>query len=65
MALFFIHSEVAVRTATATKPPSTLVRQTTVSNHFVAYKTLDHILTVRGHAEQYIGTLSSLILQVA
>jgi hypothetical protein len=61
MAFLFIHSEVAVRKATATKPPSTLVRQSTLFDDFVAYKTLDNIIIVRGYAGQYIGT--SLILQ--
>jgi hypothetical protein len=50
-----------VRKATATKPPSTLVRQSTLFDDFVAYKTLDNIIIVRGYAGQYIGT--SLILQ--
>jgi len=57
MALLVIYPEEAVR-ITATKPPSTLVRQATLSDHFVAYKTLDHILIGRGFLMQYISTQS-------
>ena len=58
MALLFIHPEVVVRTV-ATKPPSTLVMQTTYLTILLATKSY-HTLIVRGlaFASQYISTQS-------